>query len=135
MCAMTERADREAPEPGPGPGPGGAAEGAAGGAGPTAEELASSELAALYIQQGEYERGIAMYRRLLVADPADGELKERLNDAEALADLLILRPPKAQFQAGYQEGYRRGMAHRGALTGEERIARLTAWLDRVKDRP
>lgn len=131
MCAMTERAERAAPEPGPGPGQGDAA----GAGNPSADELASSDLAALYIQQGEYERGIAMYRTLLSADPENREIQERLGDAEALADLLILRAPKAHFEAGYQEGYRRGLARRGALTGEERIARLTEWLDRVKDRP
>jgi tetratricopeptide (TPR) repeat protein len=131
MCAMTERAETQAHEPGPGPEHGDAAEAEDA----PADELASSDLAQLYIQQGEYERGIAMYRTLLSADPGNRELEERLGDAEALADLLILRAPKAHFQAGYQEGYRRGLARRGALTGEERIARLTAWLDRVKDRP
>jgi|GEM_PF-1683894 len=132
---MTERADTQAPEPGAGPGPGDVPSEAAGEGGDPGQELASPELAALYIQQGEYERGIAMYRTLLSADPDDRNLREALSDAEALADLLILRPPKAQFQAGYQEGYRRGIAHRGALSGDERIARLTAWLDRVRDRP
>ena len=101
---------------------------------PPAEDLASPELAALYIQQGEYERGIGMYRTLLDSDPENRALKDALDDAEALADLLILRPPKAQYQAGFDEGYRHGMARRGALTGDERIARLTAWLDRVKER-
>jgi hypothetical protein len=106
-----------------------------------AEELASAELAALYIQQGEYERGINMYRTLLEADPGNRELKEALDDADALADLLILRSPEAKMQdqvdalqAGFEQGYRQGLAERGSLTGEERIARLSAWLERVKER-
>jgi hypothetical protein len=106
-----------------------------------AEELASAELAALYIQQGEYERGINMYRTLLEADPGNRELKEALDDADALADLLILRSPEAKvqdqvdaLQAGFEQGYRQGLAERGSLTGEERIARLSAWLERVKER-
>jgi hypothetical protein len=106
-----------------------------------AGELASAELAALYIQQGEYERGIGMYRTLLEADPDNSELREALDDADALADLLILRSPEAKMQdqvdalqAGFEQGYRQGLAERGALTGEERIARLSAWLERVKER-
>lgn len=135
---MTERAESDAADPGPVPetgdmGTDGAVQGAEG-TPKTDEELASADLAALYVQQGEYERGIAMYRRLLVAAPGSSDLKERLGDAEALADLLILRPPKAQFHAGYREGYQQGLARRGSLTDDERVARLTAWLERVKDR-
>jgi len=137
---MTERAESDAADPGPvsetgdaGTDP--AAQGAEGKeTAPPDEELASSDLAALYVQQGEYERGIAMYRRLLIATPGSRDLKERLGDAEALADLLILRPPKAQYHAGYREGFQQGLARRGSLTDEERVARLSAWLERVKDR-
>ncbi len=134
-----ERDEADA-EPGPVAEPGAETDADPEGAAP-AEELASPELAALYIQQGEYERGIGMYRTLLEADPENRELREALDDADALADLLILRSPEAKMQdqvdalqAGFEQGYRQGLAERGALTGEERIARLSAWLERVKER-
>jgi hypothetical protein len=118
---MTDRAPSRQPAPAPDAAPGGG-------------ELASAELAALYIQQGEYERGIAMYKTLLERAPSDAELQERLEDAEALADLLILRKGKGDFRKGYREGYRQALARGGPASREERISRLNAWLERVKER-
>jgi tetratricopeptide (TPR) repeat protein len=129
MRAMDERAEPEQPSPPDAPGPGGPVEGGEGG------QLVSPELAALYIQQGEYERGIAMYRSLLARDPDNPALKDRLDDAEALADLLILRKGgHGGYQKGYREGYSRALADRSGVSREERIARLSAWLERVKGR-
>jgi hypothetical protein len=119
---MTDRAPSEQPAAAPE-------------AAPDGGELASAELAALYIQQGEYERGIAMYQTLLEQNPSDPELRERLEDAEALADLLILRKKgKGDYRKGYREGYRQAVARGGPASREERISRLNAWLERVKER-
>jgi tetratricopeptide (TPR) repeat protein len=127
---MDERAEPEQPSPPDTPGPG--ADGPEAGA-----PLVSPELAALYIQQGEYERGIDMYRALLAKDPDNAVLKDKLDDAEALADLLILRKGSEHgggFQKGYREGYRRAVSDRTGVSREERVARLSAWLERVKGR-
>jgi len=129
---MTDRARPEPPAPTPGAPHG---RGASGSGGPDgAPELASPDLAALYIQQGEYERGIAMYRVLLEREPGNLDLRERLEDAEALADLLILRKGRSDYRKGYREGYRQGLAGGGPASREERVARLSAWLERVKER-
>jgi hypothetical protein len=129
---MNERAEAE-PSPSGGPGAPRGAEGDAGAAAAAGADLASADLAALYIQQGQYERGIAMYRALLADNPGNREIEERLVDAEALADLLILRPGTG-YKNGYREGYRKAVAERGGTSREERVARLTAWLERVKGR-
>lgn len=137
---MTERAEPEQSPPAPGaphPDAGSAGPGASGaraGRPTEGEELASAELAALYIQQGEYERGIDMYRALLAREPNRAELRERLEDAEALADLLILRPGRSERRAGFREGSKQALAQSGGASREERIARLNAWLERVRGR-
>lgn len=98
--------------------------------------LASPELAALYIRQGEFDRGIDVYRELIARHPEDTDLKLRLIDAEALASLLTLRgePSPHEYQRGYQAGLAAALDRKEKLTREERIARLNAWLDRVKHR-
>lgn len=126
---MDGRAEPEQPSRRDAPGPGGAARGGEEGA------LVSPELAALYVQQGQYERGIAMYRSLLARDPGNPRLTERLADAEALADLLILRrrgDGPGGYRTGYRAGYSQALADRSGVTREERVARLAAWLERVK---
>jgi len=94
--------------------------------------LASPEMADLYVRQGKYERGIEMYRQLLLQDPGNGELEGRLQDAETLADLLTVRDPSHTFDKGYKEGYRAARTGGRVPDREVRIARLNAWLERVQ---
>ncbi|MDH5527476.1 MAG: tetratricopeptide repeat protein [Nitrospirota bacterium] len=101
-----------------------------------ARPLASPELAALYIRQGEFDRGIQVYRELIARNPADTDLKLRLVDAEALANLLTMRGESSphEYQRGYEAGFASALDRQEKLTRDERIARLNAWLDRVKKR-
>ncbi|HUK56608.1 MAG TPA: tetratricopeptide repeat protein [Nitrospiria bacterium] len=52
------------------------------------EEITTEALADLYIRQGFYEKGIAIYRRLLAKDPANQVLFKKLEETVELARLL-----------------------------------------------
>lgn len=52
------------------------------------EDLATLSLADLYVAQGHYDRGIAIYRRLLERTPGDAELSAKLDNALTLERLL-----------------------------------------------
>lgn len=98
-------------------------------------DLASRELAGLYVDQCQYQRGVDMYRQLLKADPEDQGLRESLKDAETLARLLTLRGEEQEnFEKGYRAGYRAGTTEAGRISSEEKIARLSAWLERIRKR-
>lgn len=52
------------------------------------EALATTSLADLYVAQGHYQRGIAIYRRLLERTPKDADLAAKLDNALTLERLL-----------------------------------------------
>ncbi len=94
--------------------------------------LASREMAELYIKQGYYERGIDMYRMLLDRDPDNTELREQLEDAETLANLLTVRDETQVYDKGFREGYLAGRTQLPTRSKEDKIARLNAWLSRIQ---
>ncbi|MBI3596754.1 MAG: tetratricopeptide repeat protein [Nitrospirae bacterium] len=55
---------------------------------PPTEEITTEALADLYVKQGFYEKGIAIYRRLLSNDPANQALFKKLDETVDLARLL-----------------------------------------------
>lgn len=99
--------------------------------------LSSTELAALYIRQGDYARGIDVFKQLLTLDPDNQELQQCLKDAETLAGLLTLRGETESDTSGYDKGYQEGYdaaRAKDAVPKEERISRLNEWLERIQDR-
>ncbi len=94
--------------------------------------MISVEIADLYVHQGEYARGVEMYQQLLEQTPDDQSLKDRLQDAELLAELLTVPDEQQTYDKGFREGYQVAQAGGGAVTKDEKVARLSAWLDRVK---
>lgn len=57
-------------------------------AAPPTEEITTEALADLYIKQGHYEKGIAIYRRLLAKDPSNQALLRKLDETVELSKLL-----------------------------------------------
>ena len=94
--------------------------------------LASRAMAELYVQQGNYERGIDMYKLLLERDPGDNELRDLLEDAETLANLLTVRDETQVYDRGFREGYLAGRTQVPARSNQDKIARLNAWLSRIQ---
>ncbi|MFZ5875493.1 MAG: tetratricopeptide repeat protein [Nitrospirota bacterium] len=62
---------------------------------PADDDLATLSLADLYVAQGHYNQGIAIYRRLLDQTPADHEIAAKLDNALTLARLLAPTPVDA----------------------------------------
>ena len=117
------------------------------------EELATVSLADLYIAQGHYQHGIAVYRRLLERTPNDAEITAKLENAMTLERLLAP-------QAVDAEAVKTDLVHQvlardeatgaepesvdlqpplaGAATGASRhqaaIQRLEVWLTRIAER-
>ncbi|MBI3812738.1 MAG: tetratricopeptide repeat protein [Nitrospirae bacterium] len=61
-------------------------------ASPTTEEITTEALADLYIKQGHYEKGLAIYRRLLAKDPNNQALFRKLDETVELSKLLTEGP-------------------------------------------
>jgi tetratricopeptide (TPR) repeat protein len=57
-----------------------------------AEEITTEALADLYIKQGNYEKGISMYRRLLAKEPSNQALFKKLEESVELARVLTEGP-------------------------------------------
>jgi tetratricopeptide (TPR) repeat protein len=55
-------------------------------------DMATITIAELYVKQGHYEQGIEIYRKILEDNPENEEVRQRLEDALALANLLTKRP-------------------------------------------
>lgn len=117
------------------------------------EELATVSLADLYVAQGHYQRGIAVYRRILERTPNDAEIAAKLENAVTLERLLAP-------QAVDAEAVKADLVHQvldrdeatgaepdsadlqpslaGAPTGASRhqaaIQRLEVWLTRIAER-
>jgi tetratricopeptide (TPR) repeat protein len=62
---------------------------------PADDDLATMSLADLYVAQGHYDEGIAIYRQLLDRTPADSEIAAKLDNALTLARLLAPTPVDA----------------------------------------
>jgi tetratricopeptide (TPR) repeat protein len=62
---------------------------------PADDDMATLSLADLYVAQGHYDEGIAIYRRLLDRAPEDSEIAAKLDNALTLARLLAPTPVDA----------------------------------------
>ena len=108
------------------------------------EALATVGIAELYITQGHYEYGIEIYRKILEQDPDNAEVRQRLEDALALANLLTKRPTQAQSQGRTViTPEPSGKAEEGSPPDgparsspeqirQAKVQRLQAWLEQLK---
>ena len=108
------------------------------------EALATVGIAELYIKQGHYEHGIEIYRKILEQDSDNAEVRQRLEDALALANLLTKRPTQAQSQgrtvitpepsAKAEEGPPPDGPARSSpeQIRQAKVQRLQAWLEQLK---
>jgi hypothetical protein len=120
---------------------------------PADDDLATLSLADLYVAQGHYDQGIAIYRRLLDQTPTDGEIAAKLDNALTLARLLAPTPVDADEVKSevvshvLSGGEELGIEHAdegsqasvvGAAAGASRhqaaIHRLELWLARIEER-
>lgn len=97
------------------------------------EEIATVGLAELYVKQGHYEQGIEIYRRILEQDPENAEVRQRLEDALALANLLTKRPRGTTPQQKIP-GDAPAASGRSPVEDlrQAKIQRLQAWLEQLK---
>ncbi len=117
------------------------------------EALATTSLADLYVAQGHYQRGIAIYRRLLERTPKDRDLVAKLDNALTLERLLAPQTVDADavksevvhhVLAGTEPAGRESddqylqPSLAGAAAGpaphHAAIQRLEAWLARIAER-
>jgi hypothetical protein len=119
---------------------------------PPTEEITTEALAHLYIQQGLYEKGIAIYRRLLAKDPGNETLFRKLDETVELAKLLNegpqiksrakpgpdtpspapVPPPDASPKSSSPEPAPEMDRERQKI---QKIQRLQLWLDSIKKGP
>jgi tetratricopeptide (TPR) repeat protein len=117
------------------------------------ESLATVSLADLYVAQGHYQRGIAMYRTLLERTPHDQELVAKLDNAVTLERLLappvvdtevvksevvhhVLSGTEAAGSESDAAALQPSLAGSGAGASPHHAAiqRLEAWLTRIAER-
>jgi tetratricopeptide (TPR) repeat protein len=117
------------------------------------EELATLSLADLYVAQGHYQEGIAVYRRLLERTPKDAEIAAKLENALTLERLLAPQAVDAQAvksdvvhhvlsgdetTGAEPESVDLQPSLAGAAAGASRhqaaIHRLEVWLSRIAER-
>ncbi len=116
------------------------------------EDLATKTLAELYIKQGLYDKGIEIYRTLLKQNPGDEELKQRLEDAIILSNLLFKKSGERPEEKGIiadidLKGSSVSVKQNEAVGGGKetvdphgkddikkrlKIQRLQSWLDNIK---
>jgi hypothetical protein len=118
-------------------------------ASPPTEEITTEALADLYVKQGFYEKGIAIYRRLLANDPTNQALFKKLDETVDLARLLTEGPQlKTNTKPGAEasppsaapppEAPQTSPPAETAPGGERdqqkvlKIQRLQSWLDSIK---
>jgi len=112
-------------------------------AAPPTEEITTEALASLYILQGHYEKGIAIYRRLLAKDPGNQILFRKLEETVELAKLLsegpqiksgpkpppeIPSPASPPAPASPEPAPETDREHQKT----QKIQRLQLWLDSIK---
>lgn len=116
---------------------------------PPTEEITTEALADLYVKQGFYEKGIAIYRRLLANDPTNQALFKKLDETVDLARLLNEGPQlktntKSAAEASPPappappEAPKTSSPAEAAPAGDRdqqkmlKIQRLQSWLDSIK---
>ena len=117
-------------------------------ASPPTEEITTEALADLYIKQGYYEKGIAIYRRLLSQDPSNQSLFKKLEETVELSKLLNEGPQIKSGAKPVSESPSAVPAPPGASTEPphaepapvadrerqkaQKIQRLQLWLNSIK---
>lgn len=118
-------------------------------ASPPTEEITTEALADLYVKQGFYEKGIAIYRRLLANDPTNQALFKKLDETVDLARLLNEGPQlktasKPVTEAPPSPSPSKEVSDdkapppQGPSAGDrdqqrmQKIQRLQSWLDSIK---
>jgi Tetratricopeptide repeat len=119
---------------------------------PPTGDITTEALADLYIKQGHYEKGIAIYRRILAEDPGNQALFKKLEETVELARVLSEGPqinagpnPAAEIPAVApaappESPSEPATAEPNSVTERERqkrqkIQRLQLWLDSIKKGP
>ncbi len=104
-------------------------------------DLETATLAELYVKQGHYEQGIEIYRKILEHDPDNEEVRQRLEDALSLANLLTKRPkenrssspasriPEVPLPAPKSD---QPVKSTPEQLRQAKVQRLQAWLDQLK---
>lgn len=115
-------------------------------------EITSEALADLYIKQGHYEKGIAIYRRILAENPSNPALYKKLEETVELARVLSEGPqikaaPKPSAEIPSAGPATPSEAPSGPVSAEtspvteqerqkkQKIQRLQMWLDSIKKGP
>jgi tetratricopeptide (TPR) repeat protein len=118
-------------------------------AAPPTEEITTEALADLYIKQGHYEKGIAIYRRLVAKDPSNQVLFRKLEETVELTKLLNEGPQIKNGAKPVSESPSAAPAPPPAASQEpppaepasppdrerqkiQKIQRLQLWLDSIK---
>ncbi len=103
--------------------------------------LQTVTLADLYVRQGHYEQGIEIYRKILEHNPDNDEVRQRLEDALSLANLLTKRPkesrpsssvsriPEVQPSAPKSDQLVKSTPEQQR---QAKVQRLQAWLEQLK---
>jgi tetratricopeptide (TPR) repeat protein len=104
-------------------------------------DLQTVTLAELYVRQGHYEQGIEIYRKILEHNPDNEEVRQRLEDALSLANLLTKRPkenrpstpasriPEAPPHAPKSD---QPVQSTPEQLRQAKVQRLQAWLEQLK---
>jgi len=107
-------------------------------------DLATVTIAELFVKQGHYEQGIEIYRKILEHDPENEEVRQRLEDAMALANLLTKRPKETRqkdvgkFQESSSKAQEvaptpvQSVRSSPEQLRQARVKRLQAWLEQLK---
>lgn len=104
---------------------------------PPADEIITEALADLYIKQGHYDKGIAMFRRLLANDPDNAALYKKLDETVELVKLLQEGPKLKKAVSVAPTEPPNATPAPAAETEEarrqaEKIRRLELWLESIK---
>jgi hypothetical protein len=104
-------------------------------------DLQTTTLAELYVRQGHYEQGIEIYRKILEHNPDNDEVRQRLEDALSLANLLTKRPketkpssPATRIPEVSPPAPRSDQSVQSTpeQLRQARVQRLQAWLEQLK---
>ncbi len=102
-------------------------------AAPAAEapaELSTETLADIYIQQGFYDKALAIYRQLLTERKEDARLKQKIGELESLLSVSRQPAPAAPIPPGPAAAVGTGGAARPAAS--EVLQTLRTWLKRIQ---
>lgn len=113
------------------------------GEGRSKENLETMALAELYIKQGHYQKGIEIYQKLLDQDPYNETVRQQLEDARTIGNLLGLKNEPEQIEKDILETIMPPQEEPSLPVqttsspvnsrNQSRIARLRQWLEILKN--